>query len=64
MTKHNSTERGTPEAFEGKCLELSYKHDNEITLAIDDLWKIVEAEKKRAVVKERLRVNKKYLKLL
>jgi len=28
--------------FEEKALELSYKHDNEITLAIDDLWKYVE----------------------
>jgi len=26
------------EEFDGKLLELSYKHDNEITLAIDDIY--------------------------
>jgi len=26
------------EEFDGKLLELSYKNDNEITLAMDDIW--------------------------
>jgi len=37
--------------FEEKCLELSYKYDNEITLAIDDLWSFIhsalESERKQ-----------------
>ena len=44
------------EEWEEKCLDLSYKHDNEITLAIDDMWKwITKALKEqRKTVSERI----------
>ena len=40
MTKDNLQK--IKEEFEKKSLELSYKHDNEITLTIDDLWEWIE----------------------
>ena len=44
------------EEWEEKCLDLSYKLDNEITLAIDDMWKwITKAlkEQRKTVIKEK-----------
>ena len=43
--------------FEEKCLELSYKYDNEITLAIDDLWSFIHSvvEKQRKEIEKEIR---------
>ena len=44
--------------FEEKCLELSYKYDNEITLAIDDLWSFIHS----AVESERKQLEREIIK--
>ena len=40
---------GVREKIEGKLLMLSYKHDNEITLAIDDIVQLIQTSNRDAV---------------
>ncbi len=39
------TDKHISKILEEKLIELSYKHDNEITLAIDDIVKLFTTEK-------------------
>ena len=43
----------TSKKLEEELIELSYKHDNEITLAIDDIIKLVKEYAKSCVPEEK-----------
>ena len=37
--------------YEEKLLELSYRHDNEITLAMDDIWNFIQEKLEEVEIK-------------
>ena len=64
MTKPKSEktkEKMNLKEIEGKILDLSYKHDNEITLAVDDIIEIIRQVIKQVIesapVKRKLTEN-------